>query len=243
MKDDTLPLVSIVTVVFNDANLIAETLRSVSEQTYGNIEYIVIDGGSTDGTVDIIREYKDSIDFWLSEPDQGVYDAMNKGIEAASGVWLNFMNSGDKFVAVNSVSNAMKLASESSDVIYSDYYRQWGDETPPKKFSCNSCNLDLLHQSMIYRSSLHAVHGRYISTGNLITSDYIFFSLLDPNRFVKSDEPISINLAGGISSSYRHIQEKYVVDFIFNRSSLLKAIINIAYHSFGRSIKLLLNIK
>lgn len=64
-------------------------------QTYSNIEYIIIDGGSTDGTIDIIKRYDDKITYWQSEPDNGIYDAMNKGIQKANGEWINFMNAGD----------------------------------------------------------------------------------------------------------------------------------------------------
>jgi glycosyltransferase involved in cell wall biosynthesis len=93
-----LPEVSIVTVSFNVVNTIENTILSVINQTYPNIEYIIIDGGSTDGTVDIIKKYDDKISYWISEPDNGIYDAMNKGIDNATGEWINFMNTGDCFV-------------------------------------------------------------------------------------------------------------------------------------------------
>ena len=86
-------LVTVVTVVFNDAEHIEETINSVINQTYDNVEYLVIDGGSTDGTLDILGKYDDQIDYWVSESDKGIYDAMNKGIDLATGEWLNFMNS------------------------------------------------------------------------------------------------------------------------------------------------------
>ena len=84
------PLITVVTVVFNDVQHIEETILSVVNQTYPNIEYIIIDGGSTDGTVDIIKKYEERIAYWVSEPDQGIYDAMNKGIQKATGEWINF---------------------------------------------------------------------------------------------------------------------------------------------------------
>jgi glycosyltransferase involved in cell wall biosynthesis len=92
------PLITIITVVFNGEKFLEETICSVVNQTYDNIEYIIIDGGSTDGTLDIIRKYEKKIDYWISEKDKGIYDAMNKGIEIATGEWINFMNAGDRFL-------------------------------------------------------------------------------------------------------------------------------------------------
>ena len=91
------PLISVVTVSYNAVDTIERTILSVLNQTYSDIEYIIIDGGSTDGTVDLIKKYADKITYWVSEPDQGIYDAMNKGIDVATGEWINFMNSGDSF--------------------------------------------------------------------------------------------------------------------------------------------------
>lgn len=91
------PLVTVITVVFNGEGDLEKTLLNVLDQTYNNVEYIVVDGGSTDGTLDIIRKYDHAIDYWVSEKDGGIYDAMNKGIRLATGNWINFMNSGDLF--------------------------------------------------------------------------------------------------------------------------------------------------
>ena len=92
------PLISIITVVYNGEKFLEKTIQSVINQTYKNIEYIIIDGGSTDGTVDIIKKYEEQIDYWVSERDGGIYDAMNKGIDKANGVGLLFLNAGDYFV-------------------------------------------------------------------------------------------------------------------------------------------------
>lgn len=89
------PLISIVTVVFNGDKHLEETILSVINQTYDNVEYIIIDGGSTDGTLDIIKKYEDRIDYWVSEEDGGISDAFNKGIKCASGDIIGLINADD----------------------------------------------------------------------------------------------------------------------------------------------------
>ena len=89
------PLISVVTVVLNSERYIEETIKSIINQTYDNVEYVIIDGGSTDGTINIIRKYEDKIDYWISETDEGIYDAMNKAIDTVRGEWVNFINSSD----------------------------------------------------------------------------------------------------------------------------------------------------
>lgn len=89
------PLISIITVVYNGAATLEATIRSVRDQTWKNIEYIIVDGGSTDGTLALVEKYRDFVTKWVSEPDKGVYDAMNKGIRMATGDWLYFLGSDD----------------------------------------------------------------------------------------------------------------------------------------------------
>ncbi|MDR2841140.1 MAG: glycosyltransferase [Paludibacter sp.] len=98
--ENNCPKISIITVVFNNVSQIEETILSVVNQTYSNIEYIVIDGGSTDGTVDIIKKYAEKITYWISEPDGGIYHAMNKGVEKASGEWVTNVNVGDVLLEI-----------------------------------------------------------------------------------------------------------------------------------------------
>jgi len=89
------PLISVITVVFNGALHLEQTIQSVLDQGYEKIEYIIIDGGSTDGTLDIIRRFDERIDYWRSEPDNGIYDAMNKGIDLAGGELIALLNADD----------------------------------------------------------------------------------------------------------------------------------------------------
>lgn len=91
------PLVSIVTPVYNGEKYLEETIQSVLGQTYGNIEYIIVDGGSSDRTLSIIRKYENKIAYWVSEPDKGVYDAINKGFRMATGEILAWLNADDKY--------------------------------------------------------------------------------------------------------------------------------------------------
>lgn len=91
------PLVSIITVVYNAADCLTETIESVIHQNYPNLEYILVDGGSTDQTLSIIKDYEDSIDYWVSEPDRGLYDAMNKGIALSTGQLVGILNAGDRY--------------------------------------------------------------------------------------------------------------------------------------------------
>jgi len=92
---------TIITINYNNKDGLQKTIESVINQTYSDIEYIIIDGGSTDGSVDTIKQYASKIDYWISERDKGIYNAMNKGIAQAHGDYLNFMNSGDKFHTPN----------------------------------------------------------------------------------------------------------------------------------------------
>lgn len=92
------PLVSVITSVFNSGHCLEKTIRSVISQPYANIEYIVIDGGSKDETLGILQAYTDQIDYWVSEPDRGIYDAWNKALSIATGEWIAFLGSGDIYL-------------------------------------------------------------------------------------------------------------------------------------------------
>lgn len=93
------PKITIVTVTYNCVGSLLDTMDSILSQTYPDVEYILIDGGSTDGTVDLIKKQERRIAYWVSEPDKGIFDAMNKGIKQATGDWINFMNAGDRLAS------------------------------------------------------------------------------------------------------------------------------------------------
>jgi glycosyltransferase involved in cell wall biosynthesis len=114
-----LPIVTVITVVYNGEASIGDTINSVINQDYKNLEYIIVDGGSTDKTIEIIKSFEDKIDLWISERDRGIYDAMNKGITSANGNWINFMNSGDRLAKSNTLSQIFTQHHE-ADLLYGD---------------------------------------------------------------------------------------------------------------------------
>ena len=125
---ENLKKISIVTICYNAVNEIEQTILSVINQSYANIEYIVIDGCSSDGTVDIIKKYVDRITIFISEPDRGIYDAMNKGLRYSTGDWVNFMNSGDIFYDDNVILNIFKSPiNKNVKVVYGNIYQKYRD--------------------------------------------------------------------------------------------------------------------
>ncbi len=156
------PLVSVVTVVYNGEQHLEETILSVVNQTYDNIEYIIIDGGSTDGTLDIIRRYEGRIDYWMSEKDGGIYDAMNKGVEVATGDWVICMNSGDAFYNNTVLQSVMHRISDADDVVYGQYVVNYGNDATrkarPRKIEDLWKGCLTSHQAVFIRTCLMKQH-------------------------------------------------------------------------------------
>ena len=170
------PLISVVTVCYNAAAVLEETMLSVLNQTYPNVEYIVIDGGSTDGTVDIIKKYAHRLAYWVSEPDKGIYDAMNKAIVAATGQYINFMNAGDKFYDENAISEVVSQLDPESDIVYGDNISILKNSRY-RKISCEvgglAKGMPFCHQSVFVRTAYHKLHP--FCTKFKAAGDYNFF--------------------------------------------------------------------
>lgn len=116
--------VSIVTPTYNSEKYIEETILSVLNQSYKNIQYIIIDGGSNDKTIDLIKKYKDKIDIFISEKDNGMYDAINKGLNIATGDIVAYINSDDVYYDMNTIKNVVEFFDNNKNIdwIYSDFY-------------------------------------------------------------------------------------------------------------------------
>ena len=113
---------SIITVNYNNKDGLKKTIESVIHQSYRDFEYIIIDGGSTDGSAELLKEYSDKITYWVSEPDKGIYNGMNKGIAKATGDYLNFMNSGDCFYADDVLQHVADYNYNADFIVGRDYH-------------------------------------------------------------------------------------------------------------------------
>jgi glycosyltransferase involved in cell wall biosynthesis len=162
------PLVSIITVTYNNKTNLEKTVKSIKSLNYTNREFIIIDGGSNDGSVESIKNYKEVISKWVSEEDKGIYDAMNKGIRLAAGNYLWFMNAGDEIFDKNILNEIFNLK-ENADVYYGDTelvnsegksYGKRKLKRPPEKLTWEKMinGMVVTHQSMIVKKSLSPLY-------------------------------------------------------------------------------------
>ncbi len=213
--DPRKPLISIVTVVYNGKAHLEETILSVMEQDYDNVEYIVIDGGSTDGTIEIINKYEEYIDYWVSEKDNGIYDAMNKGIKLALGDLVGLINADDFYEkeALRTVAHFYSL--ERPDILYGDTYHMVEKEKIYKKahetgirygiapYSYRWIWVKMLfgHPSAFVAREVYKKEGLYDSSFK-ICGDYDFFirAVMHRRKLFHIPKALSCFRDGGIST-------------------------------------------
>jgi glycosyltransferase involved in cell wall biosynthesis len=172
-----MPLLSIITINFNNAEGLKKTIESVFSQSFNDFEYLIIDGGSTDGSVEIIKQNK-KINYWISEKDNGIYDAMNKGILKSFGNYLLFLNSGD-YLCENVLGKVFS-ETHNEDILYGNMKINWGennitDGIMPNKITLEHLVKDTLwHPVSFIKKELFNKFGLY-NTDYEIVADYEFF--------------------------------------------------------------------
>ena len=219
MKQKT-PTLSIITICYNIKDEIERTCKSIVNQTWQDFEWIVVDGGSTDGTVDILKKYQKKMSVFISEPDKGIYNAMNKGIKLAKGKWLNFMNGGDCFATKDVLEKVFKNKDYAADVLYgylhlyrpngAEEVRQYPDKITKEYFY----NSTIGHQASFVRHDLFDKYGMY-NEGYRIVSDWEKWIVFAENKC--KFEHIKMIIADfwydGIGSimNEKHLNEKRIV--------------------------------
>ena len=205
---DLKPTLSVITIVYNNVKDIERTMLSVINQTYASIEYIVVDGLSTDGTLEIISRYKTKITKLISEKDDGIYDAMNKGLAAATGGYVIFMNSGDEFYANDTVANVFKSGPD-ADIYYGETeminaigqslgQRRHG---APEQFTWRGFKygMSISHQAIYIRRRLTGPYDRKYQLSADI--DWILRAAKKAKTIVNVNQYVAKYLIGGMSKT------------------------------------------
>ncbi|MBT3749124.1 MAG: glycosyltransferase [Bacteroidetes bacterium] len=228
------PKVSIITVVYNAGALLEKTIANVLAQSYANIEYLIIDGASTDTTLEIIRKYEDKIDFWSSEPDTGLYDAMNKGIKAATGDYVWFINAGDTIYKTNTCENIFKPSHKWSDIYYGDTmivdeaYQEIGLRRlrPPGQLTWKSFQKGMLvcHQSILVKLEIADLFDlKYKHSADF---DWVIKALKKTKSIRNTQQVLSAFLDGGQSKHNIKTSLKERFDSMKNHYGLIISILH-----------------
>ena len=212
------PLVSIVTVVLNGAETLERTLRSVFDQGFEDLDYVVIDGGSTDGSLDIIRKYESRIGYWCSEPDKGLYDAMNKGVRAAKGRWILFLGADDELVA--RLADIVPLLKDEQTVYYGDVYMPRQRLTYDGAFSAYKIMFkNICQQAIFYPRRAFELRG--FDTRYRLWADYAFnIACYGDKRFRFSYIEKLVCLYNDYTGLSAHTED---AEFQADRESLIRA--------------------
>jgi glycosyltransferase involved in cell wall biosynthesis len=210
-----MPLLSLITINLNNKKGLIKTIASIVNQTFTDFEYIVIDGGSTDGSVDVIKQNVNRLAYWVSEPDNGIYNAMNKGIAKSSGEYCLFLNSGD-CLADNKVIEQITLAEPKEDILYGNMYFDNFLQIYPHQLTLSFfLNKSLGHAATIIKTELFKKHGDFDEKLKIVADWEFFFR--------------SIQMKG---ASYRYLSNLSIARF--NMDGISANTKNMNLHYFER---------
>ena len=219
------PKFTLITVVLNNKKLLEKTIKSVLDQNFKNFEYIIIDGGSKDGTLELIKKYNDKLDYWVSEKDEGIYDAFNKGMELSRGEYIGIINSDDTYRpnALKIISNYLEI-NKNVDFIFGSVQKRWGLLSGYKPWKIYfSWGFYSSHSTGFFIKSSAAEKVGYYNLKYKYHSDYdYFFRLIVKKKLIgiatKKDEITGDFRSGGFSSNLKFI-ESLKEDFKIRRDN------------------------
>ncbi|GAA4333914.1 glycosyltransferase family 2 protein [Mucilaginibacter gynuensis] len=242
------PVLSVITIVYNNARDIERTMLSVLNQSYTNIEYIVVDGASTDGTLEIVKQYGNRIAKLISEKDKGIYDAMNKGLAAATGDYVLFMNSGDEIYSPETVAHI--FASEPDADIYYGETEMINDEgqslgrrrhKAPEQFTFRSFKygMSISHQAIyIKRNLLEPYDMQYQLSSDI---DWILRAAKKAKKIVNVKQYVAKYLVGGMSKKKHRQSLVERFDIMKKHYGLISTVLNHVVIAFNLGWYWLLN--
>lgn len=201
------PFLSIITINYNNSIGLEKTIQSIISQTYKDFEYLVIDGDSNDGSLEVIRKNQTAIHFSISEPDTGIYNAMNKGIKVAKGDYLLFLNSGDVFNGTTALEDFIMHKDFSGDIIYGDYQFEEGKKIFPDKLTpLFFIRTSLPHQSTLFKREVFDEMGLYEEHYTIVSDRAFYIKCFLSDQFVFKHIPYSLSIydLSGISNNPKH---------------------------------------
>lgn len=236
---------SIITVCYNNKNGLIKTINSVRNQTFNDYEFIIIDGGSTDGSKEVIEQNKELFSFWCSEPDGGIYQGMNKGIDHATGEYCLFLNSGD-YLAHSQVLEKIFEKPLVENIVYGNVIRVKGKKKQVLKYSRQLTFADFYrgssvihHQASFIRRELFLKYGKY-AENTYMNADWRFFytSIVLNNVSPKYiNKVVSICDASGRSHSYNQTDPRVIQDINAKRNMIKQVIPAIVEKDYDKIMK------
>lgn len=210
------PLFTVITAVFNGADRLESTIQSVLSQRYADVEYIVIDGGSTDATLDILRQYEKSIDHWVSEPDSGVYDAFNKGCRLRTGLWTIFLGAGDLLYDADvfaAMADVLQGIGSEPEIVYGKVSLTTADKVPVETLNAPWNQMQgrwksgrpMLphHQGVFHRDRILMTATPFDVSYRIAADSKLLYSSIQRTEPVFSDIVVTSASVGGVSTNVR----------------------------------------
>jgi glycosyltransferase involved in cell wall biosynthesis len=207
------PFLSIITINYNNSIGLEKTMQSIILQTFKDFEYLVIDGASNDGSLEVIRKNQTAINFLISEPDKGIYNAMNKGIKAAKGDYLLFLNSGDILNGKTAVEDFISHKDFGGDIIYGDYQFENGEKVFPDQLTpLFFVRTSLPHQSTFFKREVFDEMGMYEEHYKIVSDRVFYIKCFLSNQFLFKHVPYSLSIydLSGISNNPQHTEKQAI---------------------------------
>ncbi|GGD84816.1 glycosyltransferase family 2 protein [Planktosalinus lacus] len=208
-------ILSIITINYNNREGLQKTLDSVFCQSFTDYEYLIIDGASTDGSREVIENHKNRFTYWVSEPDDGIFNAMNKGIARAKGEYLLFLNSGDCLTSETALDNFINHKDFQGDIVYGDYTFEHGEKIYPDHLTpYYFMKTSLPHQSTLFHRSVFEHIGGYDESFKMVSDRAFYLKCFLSGRFTFKhiQYPLTLFDLTGYSNDAAHKNKKFVED-------------------------------